>query len=87
MDIYKNLYEIFAEFELDECIKNDTRLIESGLIDSMRIVYLLSEIEDRFCIEIPMEQVTREHFETIDNIALFINDILRLKGAEDCSDV
>ena len=50
----------------------DASLIENGYLDSMGIVELLTEIEDRFDIEIPIEEFDIDSFDTINKIVKYI---------------
>ena len=59
------LLEILKSF--NSCITPDMekKLVMDGIIDSVDIVSLISELEDAFGIEIPMEDVVEDNFDTI----------------------
>ena len=46
--------------------------IEEGMLDSMDIVNLVTEIEDEFDIEIPATDISIKHFNSISNIIKII---------------
>ena len=48
-------------------------LLDSGLVDSTGVFELVSFIESEFGIKIEDEEILPEHFETIDNLAGFID--------------
>ena len=45
---------------------SSTRLIEDGLIDSVTLVSIVTELMDEFGIEIPYEDIIPENFNSID---------------------
>ncbi len=47
-------------------------LVESGIIDSLGIMTLLSFIEEKFSIQIPSEDLMPENFASISTIAALI---------------
>lgn len=75
MNFLQVLQAIFEDFELDVPVTEDTRLIEDGIIDSLRIVYILSEINDRLGVDIPIDKVTLENFGTLHDIAALIAEV------------
>ncbi len=48
-------------------------LIESGIIDSLGIMSLLSFLEERFSVQIPSEDLMPENFSSISSIAALID--------------
>ncbi len=53
-------------------IGNDDPLIESGIIDSLGIMTMLSFLEDKFSLEIPGEDLVPENFASISTIAALV---------------
>jgi acyl carrier protein len=53
-------------------IKNDTALIESGILDSLSILKLVLFIEDRFGVKVSPEDVVPENFETVEAICSYL---------------
>lgn len=45
-------------------VASDTALMESGLIDSRRIVDLIEYVEQRLAIQVPDDKLSMEHFRT-----------------------
>jgi acyl carrier protein len=50
-------------------------LIESGLLDSLKIVELLVELENRFLLRIPFEDLEIESFRSVASIARLISHL------------
>jgi acyl carrier protein len=49
-------------------IRDDQRLVSSGLIDSLSVLRLITELESRLHIEVPKNQVQPEDFDSVDMI-------------------
>lgn len=60
----------------DADIQEDTELIESGIIDSFDTVSLILELNDAFDIEIGVEDILPENFETPDTILQLVEQFL-----------
>ena len=59
----------------DVDIDTDTRLFEEGLVDSMNLVKLLSFLENRFEVNIPVSMVNDENLASIDNMVGLVNRV------------
>lgn len=68
------ILEILSEIQDCSDIRNDTLLLEEGILDSLSIVFLVSELETRLNITIPLENVVESNFKNIDSIAAFVLD-------------
>ena len=55
-------------------IKPDTRLIESGILDSLSILRLTIFLEEKLMVKVDAEEVVRENFDTIEAICRFVRD-------------
>lgn len=53
-------------------IETDTKLLEEGILDSMEILLLISELEDKYQIQIPLESLQLEDFQDILSITKFV---------------
>lgn len=56
------ILDILREVNPFEEIEADTELIESGILDSLSIVYVMNELQAQFGIEIPEEYLQAENF-------------------------
>lgn len=53
-------------------IETDTKLLEEAILDSMEILLLISELEDKYQIQIPLESLQLEDFQDILSITKFV---------------
>ena len=53
-------------------IETDTKLLEEEILDSMEILLLISELEDKYQIQIPLESLQLEDFQDILSITKFV---------------
>ena len=60
--------EIIKSLRPYEQISEDTELIESGILDSLAVITLITLLEDEFDVEIADDQVTAKNFATIQDI-------------------
>ena len=71
-DIKKMIIEYVKKEYLDEDsdteIKEDTKLISSGIVDSFSMVSLKTYLEKKFSIKLPDEDATPEAFDSVNNI-------------------
>lgn len=58
----KELLEILNELHPDVDFEKEESLIEDRILDSLDIVSLISEIDDRFDVVIPPEEIIPENF-------------------------
>lgn len=63
---------MYGEGELED----DEQLFESGIIDSMGFIKLLTFIDNTFNVPIDMGEVTMDKFSTVNDIADIINEKL-----------
>ncbi len=55
-----------------EVPSTDTDLIESGLVDSLALVSLITEIEQQFGFQLPLDDFDVDAFRTVDRLADFV---------------
>jgi len=53
-------------------IADDTLIFETGLLDSMGLLFLIEFIKEEFGVETRDEELVVENFESINNIVAFI---------------
>jgi acyl carrier protein len=53
-------------------VKDDTELVESGILDSLSILRLVLFIEEKYSLKIAPEDVIRENFETVEAICRYV---------------
>jgi len=53
-------------------IKDSDPLLESGVLDSLGVLDLVSFVEQEFSVHVEDEELVPENFQTIDRIAAFV---------------
>lgn len=75
----KIVVELLAEICGTKKVQQDLTidLFQKGYLDSMGVVELLTELEDRFDVEIPLETFNPDDFKTAEKIIRFVQDSLK----------
>ncbi len=60
-----------------EKIEADFKLIDSGVITSIDVVNLVNFLEQNFNIQVFVEEVTPNNFQTVDNIVQFVESKMK----------
>ena len=65
---------IYKKFPLakKQGVKNSDPLLDSGIIDSLGILDLVTYIEREFGVHVSDEELLPENFQTVDALALFV---------------
>jgi acyl carrier protein len=58
------LIEILTELHGDVDFTTEEGLVENGVLNSLDIVSLITEISDRFDVQIPAEEILPENFDS-----------------------
>ncbi len=67
--LQQQIVAIFAERFETKLPSEDIDLLETGLVDSVKIVELVLEIEARFGVSLPFEDLEIEDFRTVPKLA------------------
>ena len=67
------LISILTELHDDVDFATETGLIENGILNSLDIVTLITEINDRFDIQIPAEEIMPENFDSAEALWALIS--------------
>ena len=59
-----------------DVLQPDDELIDSGILDSLGIMQLVSLIERDFRISIPTEDIDPEHFSSVRTLSAFVQRLL-----------
>lgn len=59
----------------------ETDLIDSGLIDSLALVTLITEIEGEFGVQLPLDEFEIDNFRSAARIASYVADHLPTDGS------
>lgn len=71
----EKLLEILNELHDDVDFENETALIDDGILDSLDIVTLITEINDTFDVSIPAEEIVPENFNSAAALMDLINKL------------
>ncbi len=66
------LKEINPYVDIDET----TNLLEEEILDSMELLFLVTQLEETYHIKIPIETIQAADFETIGNIVAFTGQMV-----------
>jgi D-alanine--poly(phosphoribitol) ligase subunit 2 len=67
--LQQKITDIFAERFDTKLESGEVDLLETGLVDSVKIVELVLEIEQRFGVSLPFEALEIEDFRTVPRLA------------------
>lgn len=54
-------------------VQNDTLIFETGLLDSMGLLFLIEFLNERFKVAVNDEELNPKNFESINSIVAFVN--------------
>jgi len=58
----------------DSELNNDTKLVSSGLLDSISTMQVISFLEDEYQVEFYPQEMTPEYIDTVDLLAQCVED-------------
>ena len=61
-------------------IKDDTLIFETGLLDSMGLLFLIEFLNEKYQVEVNDEELNPTNFESINSIAAFVSDKIQVKN-------
>lgn len=67
---------ILTDIHEDVDFEGSTSLITDGLLTSLDIIFLVSELDDAFDIEIPVSEVMPENFNSVNAICSMVSRIM-----------
>ena len=65
----KSFIKDVIEESTGSSVEYDTMLFDEEILDSMSILYLIGELESKFDVELPPDEVVQTNYETVDKIA------------------
>ena len=66
-------YVVEASLSDASQISDDTQIFESGLLDSMGLLFLIEFLKENFNIEVNDEELNPHNFESINSIVAFVS--------------
>ena len=79
LEIEKNVDEIVRKYASKEYTK-DTDLIENGILESLTLVEIVIEIENRMGIKIGIDFINVENFSTLNSIIALVKRLSDSRG-------
>ena len=64
----EKLLDLLKGVRADVDFENETELIDDGILDSFDVVAIISEIEDRFGVQIRINELDPENFNSAESI-------------------
>lgn len=71
-DLLDLLKEILPKVDFE----NETALVDDGVISSLDVVSIISELNDNYDIDIPSEEISPENFNSAEAILDLVNRLL-----------
>ncbi len=71
----EKLYDILKNIKPGVDFKNEKQLVESGILDSLDIVEIVTTVENMYGIEIDPIQIDPDNFESVETIWKMIQSI------------
>lgn len=71
----EELIKLLQEIRPDVDFEKETELVDDGILDSMDIVSIISEIDDRFGVQIRITELDPDNFNSAENLWSLINQL------------
>ena len=71
----EKLLEILKGIRPDVDFKNETSLIDDGVLDSFDVVSIISELDDQFGVQIRITELDPDNFNSAENIWNLVQDL------------
>ena len=71
----EELLEILAEIKPGVDFKSETALVDDGILDSLDIISIISEVSDEYDVKISPEKITPENFNSAAAIMNLIDEL------------
>ena len=68
----KSFIKDVIEESTGSSVEDDTMLFDEEILDSMSILYLIGELESKFEVELPPDEVVQTNYESVDKIAEYV---------------
>lgn len=79
IDTREKIKRLLCEITLQNSISDEVRLLSDGVLESIELLTLITEIEENFDVLIPPERISKENFDTINDITEMIDSLLAMK--------
>ena len=81
MEIENEIKNYIIEASLSDAkeFKDDTMIFDSGLLDSMGLLFLIEFLKEKFDVEVEDEELNPKNFESVNSITEFVKEKLKSK--------
>lgn len=73
----EKLLEILEGIRPDVDFRNETALIDDGILDSFDVVSIISELDDAFDVQIRITELDPENFNSAESIWNLIQELIK----------
>jgi len=81
-EVMRQITELIRDRLSIEVPAPDTDLVESGLLDSLALVMLITALEGVFAFELSFDDFEIEHFRSVERIAEFLHSACVLEAGD-----
>ena len=81
MNTFEKVQEILREVKPTKNLEGITDIVEGGYIDSFELMYLISLLNERFDIEISVDDMTVENFNSVETIGNMVERLMNCPNA------
>ena len=81
MNTFEKVQEILKEVKPTKNLDGITDIVEGGYIDSFELMYLISMLNERFNIEISVDDMTVENFNSVETIGNMVERLMNCANA------
>ncbi|MGN0173069.1 MAG: acyl carrier protein [Acutalibacteraceae bacterium] len=71
----EELLEILSEIKPGVDFEKETKLVDDGILDSLDIISIISEVSDEYDVKIPTESIVPENFNSAKAMLALINKL------------
>jgi acyl carrier protein len=72
-ELHGKITRLLSEKVHIEASTSETDLVETGLLDSLKLVELMTSLEDEFGITISFDEIEIDNFRSVASIAEYVN--------------
>ncbi|MBE6038984.1 MAG: acyl carrier protein [Anaerofustis stercorihominis] len=75
MSVKEKVKEILKEVKPTKNLEDITDIAEGGYLDSFEIMMLISLLSEAFAIEVPVDSIIPENFNSVDSITAMVESL------------
>lgn len=78
-EIESFIKSLLSEIADEEVADNEASLFEMGILDSVSVLYLVTELEEMYNVEIALKDINEENFKNVNKLVSYLDGILKLE--------